>query len=135
MVFQSFNLLPTMTVMENVALPAYILGRPTRAAHEDALGLLRSVGLGNKVNAWPDTLSGGEMQRVALARALINLPDVVLADEPTGNLDRANAAAVMDLLESLTISRGSTLVMVTHSEDAARRAGRIIRMEDGRIAE
>lgn len=132
-VFQSFNLLPTLRVGENVALPSHLLGRPVRQLQREVRELLTMVGLEDRENAWPDTLSGGEMQRVAIARALINRPSAVLADEPTGNLDTANAGRVLDLLAGLARSRGSAVVMVTHSMDAASRADRIIHMRDGQI--
>jgi putative ABC transport system ATP-binding protein len=132
-VFQFFNLLPTMTARENVALPLLLDGIPSReieARVDEALGW---VGLQDRASHTPDRLSGGEQQRVALARALISGPDLVLADEPTGNLDSASGDQVLDLLQRACRERGQTVVMVTHDPAAAARAGRVIFLRDGRI--
>jgi putative ABC transport system ATP-binding protein len=132
-VFQFFNLLPTMTARENVALPLLLDGIPSReieARVDEALGW---VGLQDRASHTPGRLSGGEQQRVALARALISGPDLVLADEPTGNLDSASGDQVLDLLQRACRERGQTVVMVTHDPAAAARAGRVIFLRDGRI--
>jgi putative ABC transport system ATP-binding protein len=132
-VFQFFNLLPTMTAEENVALPLLLDGIPAReieARVDEALGW---VGLQGRARHTPDRLSGGEQQRVALARALISGPDLVLADEPTGNLDSASGDQMLDLLQRACGERGQTVVMVTHDPAAAARAGRVIFLRDGRI--
>lgn len=132
-VFQSFHLLPTFTVWENVQIPMFEgdLSRSQRKAR--AAELLESVGLGHRLNHFPTELSGGERQRVAIARALANKPSVLLADEPTGNLDSESAVQIIDLLLDLHDKLGVTLVLVTHDLSVAERATRIIRMKDGRV--
>ncbi len=132
-VFQSFNLLPTYTVEENVQIPMFEGGRSRAQRTQRALELLASVGLAHRLTHFPSQLSGGERQRVAIARALANNPCVVLADEPTGNLDSDNAAQIIDLLLRLHRELGVTLVLVTHDATIARLATRIIRMKDGRV--
>ncbi len=130
-VFQSFHLIPTMTALENVATPLELAGHHdafTRAAAE-----LETVGLANRADHYPAQLSGGEQQRVALARASAPRPKILLADEPTGNLDEANGSAIIDLLFGLRDRHGATLIMVTHADDLARRCDRIVRLRDGRI--
>ncbi|WP_372602645.1 ABC transporter ATP-binding protein [Actibacterium sp.] len=132
-VFQSFHLIPTMTALENVATPLELAGAPDafdRAAEE-----LRAVGLGARLEHYPAQMSGGEQQRVALARAAAPRPDILLADEPTGNLDGANGAAIMDLLFGLRDRHGATLVLVTHARELAARCDRVVRLRDGRIDE
>ena len=131
-VFQSFHLIPTMTALENVAVPLELAG--TEDAFGRAEAELRTVGLGSRKDHYPSQLSGGEQQRVALARAAAPRPAIVLADEPTGNLDATNGAAIMDLLFGLRDRHGATLVMVTHSPDLAARCSRIVELADGRIA-
>ncbi len=131
-VFQSYNLIPTLSVAENVALPLTLNGH-TQHAHAAVERWLARVGLEGFGDAGPDTLSGGEQQRVALARALIHEPDVILADEPTGNLDLDNAARVVDLLDRLCRESGRTLVMVTHSREVVGRADRLLTIRDGRL--
>jgi putative ABC transport system ATP-binding protein len=130
-VFQSFHLIPTMTALENVAIPLELAGR------ENALALARaelaSVGLGDRLGHYPAQLSGGEQLRVALARALAPGPAILLADEPTGNLDEATGAEIMDLLFAKRAERNSTLVIVTHDAALARRCDRVIRMNSGRV--
>ena len=132
-VFQAFHLLPTFTVVENVQIPMFEggLSRPQRKAR--AVELLESVGLGHRLNHFPTELSGGERQRVAIARGLANKPSVVLADEPTGNLDSESAVQIIDLLLDLHGKLGVTLVLVTHDLSVAERATRTIRMKDGRV--
>jgi len=133
MVHQFFNLLPTLSARENVALPALLAGTPERDALARADALLAEVGLGARRHAKPSTLSGGEMQRAAVARALVHDPAIVLADEPTGNLDTRAAGQVVELLGALAGARGITVVMVTHSREAAAAARRVVELRDGRI--
>ncbi len=131
-VFQSFHLIPTMTALENVATPLELAGDADafdRAAEE-----LTAVGLGARMDHYPSQMSGGEQQRVALARAAAPRPDILLADEPTGNLDTTTGAAIMDLLFDLNTRHGATLILVTHAPELAARCQRIIRLADGRIA-
>lgn len=130
-VFQSFHLLPALNATENVMLPLELAGDRDAAAH--AVAMLERVGLGKRLRNYPKTLSGGEQQRVALARAFVIQPKLLLADEPTGNLDAATGAAVIDLLFELNAERGTTLMLVTHDEMLARRCGRVIRLSGGRI--
>ncbi len=132
-VFQFFNLIPTLRVLENVVLPAELAGRGPRAARERALALLDRVGLASRADAFPDRLSGGEQQRVALARALVMDPPLVLADEPTGNLDDHAGEVVMQLLDEMTRAAGKTLLLVTHSREVAARADRVLTIEDGHL--
>ncbi len=130
-VFQSFHLIPTMTALENVALPMEIAGVADAFARAEAE--LEAVGLGARRQHYPAQMSGGEQQRVALARAAAPRPAILLADEPTGNLDSANGAAIMDLIFGLRDRHGSTLVLVTHAPELAARCDRIVRLVDGRI--
>jgi len=129
-VFQFFNLIPTLSVLENVRLPAELAGQD---ASPRALELLERVGLADRAASFPDRLSGGEQQRVAIARALVRDPRLVLADEPTGNLDDATGAAVMGLLDALTRRAGKTLLLATHSRELAALADRAVAIEDGRL--
>jgi putative ABC transport system ATP-binding protein len=131
-VFQSFHLIPTMTALENVATPLELAGH--RDAFERAEAELRAVGLGARLGHYPAQLSGGEQQRVALARAAAPRPAILLADEPTGNLDAANGQAIMDLLFGLRDRHGATLVLVTHAPELAARCDRVVRLADGRLA-
>ncbi len=130
-VFQSFHLIPTMTALENVATPLELAGHAD--AFDRAEAELETVGLGHRAGHYPTQMSGGEQQRVALARASAPRPDILLADEPTGNLDAANGQAIMDLLFDLRDRHGATLVLVTHSRELAQRCNRVIRLRDGRI--
>jgi len=134
-VFQFFNLMPTMTVRENVALPLVLQGRSRKEAHARAEEMLALVGLGARAGHFPHQLSGGEMQRAAVARALVHGPKLVIADEPTGNLDSANAAKVLEALADIHRKALATLVVVTHSEAVAEAAARRVHMEDGRIVD
>lgn len=131
-VFQSFHLIPTMTALENVATPLELAGDAD--AYDKAAAELDVVGLGHRADHYPAQMSGGEQQRVALARAAAPRPDILLADEPTGNLDGANSAAIIDLLFGLRDRHGATLILVTHSTTLANRCDRIVRLTDGRIA-
>ena len=133
MIHQFFNLLGTLSVRENVALPLLLAGGNRRAALERADELLAEVGLGHRLESRPHMLSGGEMQRAALARALIHRPALVLADEPTGNLDSRAAEQIVELLGRLGRVHGVTVVLVTHSRDAAGAAARTIELRDGRV--
>ena len=132
-VFQAFHLLPTFTVVENVQIPMFEGGMSRSQRKSRAVELLESVGLGHRLNHFPTELSGGERQRVAIARGLANNPSVVLADEPTGNLDSESAVQIIDLLLDLHGKLGVTLVLVTHDLSVAERATRTIRMKDGRV--
>jgi len=132
-VFQFFNLLPTLTALENVALPLVLDGRAKFAVEERAHALLQKVGLEERDNHLPEELSGGEIQRVAMARALAFDPPILLADEPTGNLDSKNGTAILSLLRRVSKEDGCTVVMVTHSEEAAGYGDRRIYLRDGRI--
>ena len=132
-VFQDFFLIPNLTVAENVALPLALAG--IRHTYQQRVPeLVAEVGLSHRIEHTPDQLSGGEQQRVAIARALIHQPKVLLADEPTGNLDRATSRSIMDLLEKLRRQHGSTLVVATHDEQVAAAADTIVHLSDGRIA-
>ncbi|SHE92806.1 putative ABC transport system ATP-binding protein [Loktanella atrilutea] len=130
-VFQSFHLIPTMTALENVATPLELAG--VADAFDRAQAELEAVGLGNRVDHYPNQMSGGEQQRVALARASAPRPRLLLADEPTGNLDEANGSAIIDLLFGLRDRHGATLIMVTHARDLAARCSRVIGLRDGRL--
>ena len=131
-VFQSFNLLPRYNALENVALPMVYAGVPARERMERAAAALESVALSERMDHKPNELSGGQKQRVALARALINNPSIILADEPTGNLDTHTSIEIMRLFDEIH-SRGNTVIVVTHEEDIAAYARRIIRLRDGRV--
>ncbi|HZF75139.1 MAG TPA: ABC transporter ATP-binding protein [Acetobacteraceae bacterium] len=130
-VFQAFHLIPTMTALENVAVPLEFAGR--RDAFDRAAEALREVGLGHRLDHYPGQMSGGEQQRTALARAVVAEPRLLLADEPTGNLDRGTGTAVMDLLFGLRQRLGTTLLLITHDPLLAERCERQVRIEDGRI--
>lgn len=130
-VFQSFHLIPTMTALENVALPMEIAG--VADAFARAKAELDAVGLGTRMKHYPAQMSGGEQQRVALARAAAPRPAILLADEPTGNLDSVNGAAIMELIFGLRDRHGATLVLVTHAPELAARCDRVVRLADGRI--
>jgi len=130
-IFQKFYLLPTLTVLENVLLPFTFFKK--KGAAKDPLEILRSLGLEKRINHLPGQLSGGEMQRVAIARALVNSPDILLADEPTGNLDSKRSLEIGEVLRRLNEKEGLTVLLVTHNPALARLAGRTVELRDGRI--
>jgi len=134
-VFQFFNLVPTLTVEENLLLPLELKGRLGARERQRARDLLAEVGLADRARAFPDRLSGGEQQRVAIARALAHDPDLLLADEPTGNLDLETGLEVLDLLDRMTRRAGKTLLMVTHSREVMGIADRLLAIEDGKLVE
>jgi len=131
-VFQTFNLLPRYTALENVMLPLIYAGIPKQERIERATAVLQNVGLGDRMTHKPNELSGGQRQRVAVARALVNKPSIILADEPTGNLDSKTSVDIMNLFAEIH-QQGNTVVLVTHEEDIARHAHRIVRLRDGHI--
>ncbi|MEM4284406.1 MAG: ABC transporter ATP-binding protein [Candidatus Caldarchaeum sp.] len=133
-VFQTFNLIPTLTALENVELPLFFQSVPRAERRARAIELLRKVGLEGRAHHKPAQLSGGERQRVAIARALANDPEIILADEPTGNLDSESGQAILDLLAQLH-REGKTIILVTHNPEAAAYAQRIVRIKDGRLVE
>jgi putative ABC transport system ATP-binding protein len=134
-VFQSMNLIPTLTVEENLLLPLELAGHLRDEPRQRALDRLASLGLGDRLTSYPDVLSGGEQQRVAIARALAHEPLLVLADEPTGNLDAETAEQVLVLFEQAVRDSGKTLIMATHSREVARLADRVLRVHDGQLIE
>jgi putative ABC transport system ATP-binding protein len=133
-VFQTFNLLPRSTALDNVALPLIYAGVKKKDRDARSIQALENVGLGNRITHKPNELSGGQRQRVAVARALINNPSIILADEPTGNLDSKTSIEIMGLIEEIH-SKGNTIIIVTHEEEIAQHAHRIVRMRDGLIEE
>jgi len=134
-IFQFFNLIPTLTVLENVMLPSELSGMSRHNIEQRARGLLERVGLADRADAFPDTLSGGEQQRVAIARALLHEPALVLADEPTGNLDEDTGRNVLRLLLELTRDAGKTLLMATHNPEIVPLADRVYRIQDGKLVQ
>jgi putative ABC transport system ATP-binding protein len=134
-IFQQFNLIPTLTARQNVEAALAPSGMPSAARRERAVALLDRVGLGDRVDHLPSQLSGGEQQRVAIARALANEPNVLLADEPTGNLDSATSQEIIDLLRRLSRTEGLSIVLVTHDSQIAAGADRVVRMSDGQVVD
>lgn len=134
-IFQAFNLIPTLTVVENVTLPLELIGQEGRSSHRRATELLEAVGLADRGNSFPDRLSGGEQQRVAIARALVHNPLLVLADEPTGNLDEDTSGIILELLDTLTRRAGKNLLMATHSYEVIGRADRVFHIRDAHLVE
>lgn len=134
-VFQFFNLIPTLTVRENLMLPLQLNDFPSAEAEDRVEGLLAQVGMADRISSYPDRLSGGEKQRVAIARALAHDPLLVLADEPTGNLDADTGLSIMNLLQNLMVDSGKTLIVVSHSDAVVGMAARVLEMEDGRLIE
>ncbi len=134
-IFQFFNLIPTLTVLENITLPQELAGKKGKELEKLGLSLLEKVGLADRYNAFPDQLSGGQQQRVAIARALLHQPMLLLADEPTGNLDEETGEKVLNLLLELTRDANKTLIMATHNPEIASKANRVLRMQDGRLEE
>lgn len=134
-VFQTFNLMQTLSAQQNVELPMIFQGINRRERAQRAVELLANVGLADRVHHRPNELSGGERQRVAIARALANDPEILLADEPTGNLDSESGETILNLLKRLSVEDGRTVIIVTHDPDAAAIAGRIVRLRDGRVVE
>lgn len=132
-VFQAFNLIPSLTTVENVELPLLVYGVPARQRREKATALLNRLGMGGRLSHLPNQLSGGERQRVAIARALINDPEILLADEPTGNLDSRTGAEVLRIMEELH-QEGKTIIIVTHDENLVRITEKVVRLKDGKIA-
>lgn len=132
-VFQFFNLIPTLSVLENALLPSYLAGRNSNGTRQRAIQLLSDVGLGGRERDLPEVLSGGEQQRLAIVRAVINEPRIILADEPTGNLDSDNAAFVLEWLARFVKQEDRLVLMVTHSNEALGYASRVLRIRDGRI--
>jgi lipoprotein-releasing system ATP-binding protein len=132
-VFQFHHLLPEFTALENACMPAFIQRRPPDEVRQDAIAILKDVGLGARLHHKPGELSGGEQQRVAVARALLQKPDLVLADEPTGNLDTHTGDALFALMRELNKARGTTFVIVTHNDKLSAQADRILHMQDGQI--
>jgi ABC-type lipoprotein export system ATPase subunit len=132
-IFQSFNLIPTLSAWENVALPLFPIKMTNDERRERATGLLDKMELGHRIEHLPSALSGGEKQRVAIARALINNPKIIFADEPTGNLDSSTGEAIMNILNKLHKEEGVAILMVTHEDELAKTANRLIRMKDGEI--
>jgi putative ABC transport system ATP-binding protein len=132
-VFQFFNLLPTLTLGDNIALPCLLAGTPAREAESRAARLADRVGIGHRLRHFPQEVSGGEMQRAAIARALVHEPALLVADEPTGNLDSDNGARVLELLAELNRELGVTILLATHAQEVAAAAGRVLRMKDGRF--
>ena len=132
-IFQNFYLIPTLTVMENVMLPLAFYRKP--GTENEAVKLLQLLGMEHRKNHLPGQISGGEMQRVAIARAMVNMPEILLADEPTGNLDTKRSAEIVQVLQELNRKVGLTIIMVTHNQDLARHADRMLEMKDGQICQ
>jgi putative ABC transport system ATP-binding protein len=134
-IFQFFNLIPTLTVEENLLLPLELNGKDGKTAQDLALAMLKDVGLRNRAKSYPDRLSGGEQQRIAIARALIHDPSIILADEPTGNLDYETGKQIIEILDKLVRKNKKTMIMATHSQEVIGMADRIFSIRDGKLAE
>jgi len=134
-VFQRFNLLQNMTALENVELPQLYAKKTEKEARKQSIKLLDRIGLGNRINHFPTELSGGEQQRVAIARALANKPSIILADEPTGNLDSATGEIILNLFKTLNREAGVTIIIITHDQHVAQETDRVVTLKDGRIIE
>jgi putative ABC transport system ATP-binding protein len=134
-VFQAFNLLPTLTLADNIALPCLLAGLPPEEAARRAAALAARVGISHRLTHYPQQVSGGEAQRAAIARALVHRPSLLVADEPTGNLDSDNGRRVLALLRELNVETGITMLLATHAAEVAAAASRVIRMRDGRLAD
>ncbi len=134
-IFQFFNLIPTLTVEENLLLPLELNGKNGKAGHDLAVDMLDNVGLSNRAKSYPDRLSGGEQQRVAIARALIHAPSIILADEPTGNLDYETGKQIINILDRLVRNNNKTMIMATHSREVIGMADRILSIRDGKLIE
>lgn len=134
-IFQFFNLIPTLNVWDNITLPLELNGMMDKAGKDRAISLLEEVGLANRLTAFPEQLSGGEKQRLAISRALVHDPDLILADEPTGNLDEETGRTVLSLINNLTRKSGKNLILVTHSPEAAAIADRIFHLREGKLVE
>lgn len=134
-IHQFFHLVPSLTALENVALPLFVQKKPKREAYEKAAEILALVGLKDRGDHYPNQLSGGQMQRVAIARAVVTEPQIILADEPTGNLDSKTSEEILDLLSNINKTKKIAFVMVTHSDLAAKRGSRLIQMKDGQLIE
>lgn len=132
-IFQEFNLIPTLTALENVALAAEYAGVSRRQAREKAIKMLKLMGLSSRIKHLPSELSGGQQQRVAIARSLVNDPDIILGDEPTGDLDTATSKEIVDILKKINKDIGTTFILVTHNPEVAKECHRTIRMLDGKI--
>ena len=132
-VFQTFNLIPRLSALENVMLPLWFKGISRQKREEIAAKALGSVGLGDRIDHRPGELSGGQRQRVAIARALATDPEIIVADEPTGNLDSVSGEQILNIIDNLNKQKGKTVIMVTHEKSIAKRAGRIIHLKDGKI--
>lgn len=132
-VFQFFNLLPTLSILENILLPGQLQEQVSSSLQQRGLALLERLGIHDRLDAFPDQLSGGQQQRVAIARALINDPPLILADEPTGNLDSENGLKILELLKQLVVQERRTVLLATHSLEAARFADRVLQVRDGKI--
>lgn len=132
-IFQSYNLLANLTALENVMLPLILKGYPTRARNKEALKMLKAVGLGNRIHHKPNQMSGGQQQRVSIARAFVENPEIILADEPTGNLDTKTTEEIMQLIAGMVEENGQTMLLVSHDNEASAYADRIVHIKDGEI--
>ncbi len=132
-IFQSYNLLANLTALENVMLPLILKGYPTRARNKEALKMLKAVGLGNRIHHKPNQMSGGQQQRVSIARAFVENPEIILADEPTGNLDTKTTEEIMQLIAGMVEENGQTMLLVSHDNEASAYADRIVHIKDGEV--